>query len=251
MSHTDIDRAAIPRKTCLVFFLVDTSDFMAGQKIAALNSAIEETLAKFSEMNAVSADIEIEVAFLEFSYGARWLTPNGPIKVENYFWSDLDAGGLSDMGEAFRLLEEKLQTGDNGFFKREKFYYSPILWLMSAAAPSDDYKAHLIKLKENKWFKKSIKIALAIGDDVNDLLLTEFTGRKTAVVRVPDGISTGYKLSKMVRFIAPWDDCDDWDDADQWIIYADDSVISSPCVVSISDTTSQTLTPEDCEKWEC
>ena len=201
MAMTNIERESVPRKTTMLFFIIDTSGSMAGTRIGAVNSAIEQTLEKLREMNADSADAEIEVALLEFSSGARWLTPNGPMKVENYYWSDLDADGLTAMGEAFRMLEEKLHK-NSGFMQRASGSYAPVLFLMSDGEPNDDYRTHLTRLQNNGWFKASTKVALAIGDEANDFVLMEFTGSKEAVVRVPDGKNAGEKLAKMVQFIA-------------------------------------------------
>jgi len=201
MGVTNVERESVPRKTTVLFFLVDTSGSMAGQRIGAVNAAIEQTLEKLKEMNADSADAEIEVAFLEFSSGARWLTPNGPMKVENYYWNDMNADGLTHMGEAFRMLEEKLHKG-SGFMQRASGSYAPVLFLMSDGEPNDDYKTNLTRLQNNGWFKASLKVALAVGDDANDAVLMEFTGSKESVVRVPDGANAGEKLKKMIQFIA-------------------------------------------------
>ena len=201
MGMTNIERESVPRRTAILFFIIDTSGSMVGTRIGAVNSAIEQTLEKLREMNADNADAEIEVAMLEFSSGARWLTPNGPVKVENYYWNDLDADGLTAMGDAFCKLEEKLHQS-SGFMQRASGSYAPVLFLMSDGEPNDDYKTHLSKLQKNSWFKASTKVALAIGDEANDQVLMEFTGSKEAVVRVPDGVNAGEKLAKMVQFIA-------------------------------------------------
>jgi uncharacterized protein YegL len=206
MGLTNVEREIMPRKTTVLFFLIDSSGSMAGHRIGAVNSAIEQTLEKLKEMNESNADAEIEVAFLEFSTGAKWLTPNGPVKVENYYWTGLDANGLTYMGKAFSMLEEKLHK-DSGFLQRASGSYAPVLFLMSDGEPNendpnDDYRKNLAKLKNNKWFNASIKVALAIGDEANDSVLIEFTGSKESVVRVPDGENAGEKLRKMIEFIA-------------------------------------------------
>lgn len=201
MALTDEKRESVPCKTMVLFFIVDTSGSMSGTRIGAVNSAIEQTLEKLRDMNENNADAEIEVAFLEFSNGAQWLTPTGPMKVGNYYWSDLEADGLTYMGEAFKMLNEKLSK-TSGFMKRASGSHAPVLFLMSDGEPNDDYKTHLAKLQQNAWFKVSIKVALAIGDDANDHVLQEFTGSKESVVRVPDGQNAGEKLAKMVQFIA-------------------------------------------------
>jgi len=197
----------VPRKTCIVFFIIDASASMAGIRIGAFNSAIEQTLEKFKEINADSADAEIEIAILTFSSGARWLTPNGSVKVEYYYWNDLtaDESDRCDMGEAFRLLEEKLHRG-SGFMQKPSLSYAPILHLITDGEPTDDYKKYLTRLQNNRWFKVSLKIALAVGDDANDAVLMEFTGSKESVVRVADGVNAGEKLKKMIQFIAVAED---------------------------------------------
>jgi uncharacterized protein YegL len=225
-----IEQGSVPRKTAVAFFIIGTSGSMAGTRIGAVNSWMEQILAELCEMNADSADAEIEVALLEFSSGARWLTPNGPVKVENYYWSDLDVGGKHNMGEAFRMLEEKLHR-KNGFMQRATRAYAPILFLISDGEPSDDYRKHLARLKDNGWFKVATKGALAIGDEANDHVLMEFTGSEEAVVRVPDGKNIGEKWTKMVKFISV-----DYDVEDQ---RADLSLTTG--VYSISDDIRWTI----------
>jgi len=201
MSLSEIEKEKPPRKTMALFFIVDTSGSMAGSRIGAVNSAVEQTLEKLREMNADNLDAEIEVAFLEFSTGAKWLTDKGPMKVDNYYWNDMSASGMTDLGIAFKMLEEKLHK-TSGFMQRASGSLAPVMFLMSDGEPTDDYKTQLTKLKANKWFQVSTKVALAIGDQANDTVLKEFTGYDEAVVRIPDGENAGEKLAKMVKFLA-------------------------------------------------
>ena len=57
-------------------------------------------------------------------------------------------------------------------------------FLLSDGEPTDNYKHGLEKLKQNNWFKKAIKVAVAIGEDANKAVLAEFTGNKEAVLTV-------------------------------------------------------------------
>jgi len=206
MSHDKYENE--PRKTCVVFFVIDTSDAMSGEKIRVVNSAIKEMIEQFKIINSDNLCAEIGVAILAFSSGARWLTPNGPMKPENYSWSDLDAGGKRDIGEAFRMLEEKLHRS-SGFMQRANSSCKPIIFLMTDGEPTDVYKTHLARLQNNWWFKASNKVALAIGDEVNNHVLMEFTGSNEAVVRPGNA---GEKLARMIKFIAVTDEqvCTDY-----------------------------------------
>jgi len=202
MMHTDRIICAYPKKSLPIFFIIDTSGSMAGSRIAALNSAIEQMLEQLKEMNAERADAEIEIAFLEFSSGARWLTPNGLVKVDDFVFSELEANGLTDMGEAFKMLEEKLHR-NSGFMNRPSGFYAPIIILITDGEPTDDYKPYLAKLYENNWFKAAVKISLAIGNEVNDSILAEFTGHKEAIINVPDGEDVDLRdgFMKLVKII--------------------------------------------------
>jgi len=197
---TTIECSDVPRKTCLVFFVIGTSGSMAGTCIGALNSVMEQTIEKLREMNENSEDGVINVAILTFSSGARWLTPNGPIKAENFYWNDLEGAGAHDMGEAFRMLEEKLHW-NNGFMQWASGTYAPVIFLMSDGEPTDDYKPHLEKLQNNSFFRSSVKIAIPIGDAANDAILMAFTGSKEAIVRITNGRNAGSLLMKYLKFI--------------------------------------------------
>jgi uncharacterized protein YegL len=92
------------------------------------------------------------------------------------------------------MLNEKLSR--TGFMNETEGSYAPSIFLMSDGAPTDDYKAGLAELKQNKWFKAAIKVAVAIGDDANKDVLQEFTGNTECVltVRTPEA------LKKMIVF---------------------------------------------------
>jgi uncharacterized protein YegL len=68
---------------------------------------------------------------------------------------------------------------------------------MSDGEPTDDYKKGLSELRENKWYKYAIKVAVAIGEDANIDVLKEFTGNTEAVTTV----HTPEALLKWIRFV--------------------------------------------------
>jgi uncharacterized protein YegL len=179
-----------------MFFVVDTSGSMMGSKIGEVNSAIEEVIPELKDLSESRADAQIEIAVLEFSSGARWLTPNGPIEVENYVWNDMDASGVTDLGDACQELNEKLST--EGFMKRASGSFAPVIFLLSDGGPTDDYKKGLDVLRQNNWFKVAVKVAIAIGSDADISVLEEFTGKIEAVLEV----HSPAKLRKMIKFVS-------------------------------------------------
>ncbi len=189
------EAVTVPRRTMVLFFIVDTSGSMSGSKIGAVNTAIEEVLPELVDISKENADAQIKIAAMDFSTGCRWITP-APIEAENFTWNYLDASGVTDLGEACIKLNEKLSR--NEFMNDVVGSFAPAIFLLSDGAPTDDYIKGLSKLQENNWFKKAIKVAVAIGDDADISVLEEFTGNSESVLTV----HTPEALKKMIRFVS-------------------------------------------------
>ena len=177
----------VSRRTMTLFFIVDASGSMDGAKMGTLNSAIEEVIPEIRKISAENADAAIKIAVLEFSSGTRWITP-APMDAEDFTWSFLTADGLTDFGAACKQLNEKLSR--KAFMSDVAGSFAPAIFLLS--------DGELSKLMENNWFKKAIKVAVAIGEDANKAVLAEFTGNKEAVLTV----HTPEALTKMIRFVS-------------------------------------------------
>lgn len=190
------DEVDIPRRTMVLFFVVDTSGSMAGSKIGTVNTAIEETLPVIRDVSDDNADAEIKVAALSFSDGATWITSAGPMELDQFHWNGLEAGGLTDFGAACHALNEKLST--KAFMKEATGSFAPAIFLLSDGEPTDDWKEGLAVLKQNNWFKASVKVAMAIGSDANKDVLKEFTGHMEAVLEAHNAAI----LKKMIKFVS-------------------------------------------------
>ncbi|MDR2931733.1 MAG: VWA domain-containing protein [Oscillospiraceae bacterium] len=185
----------VARRTMVLFFVVDTSGSMDGSKIGSLNTAIEDVLPEIKQISQENVDAQIKIAVLEFSSGARWLTP-APMEVADYSWNYLNADGVTDLGAACAELNAKLSR--NAFMNDVAGSFAPAVFLLSDGEPTDDYKKPLEDLNNNNWFKKAIKVAVAIGDDANKDVLKEFTGSSETVLTVysPEA------LKKLIRFVS-------------------------------------------------
>lgn len=181
---------SLPRKVMTLFLLVDTSGSMTvNGNIGKVNSAIEEMIPLLQEVSNENADAEIKIAVLAFSTGCRWVTHDesghpGVESLEGFFWNDLEATGLTDMGAAFVELESKLSR--SAFLKSATGAYAPVIILLSDGQPTDDVQPGLDKLKRNNWYKAATKIALAV-DDSDAASLSGFTGTNETVLRVNSG----------------------------------------------------------------
>jgi uncharacterized protein YegL len=179
-----------------LFFLVDSSGSMDGSKIGALNGAMEEVIPMLRELSEENADALIKIAALQFSDGARWLTPSGPVEPAQFRWQTIYANGLTDFGAACAELNSKLST--KAFMAEASGSYAPALFLLSDGAPTDDWERNLNALKQNNWFKAGIKTAVAIGDDADTDVLAEFTGSHSAVL----GVHNAAALKKTIKFVS-------------------------------------------------
>ena len=158
-----------------------------------VNDTIENILPEIGEISSTNADAEIKIAVLEFSSGIEWMYPE-PISAEDFTWQNLEAGGLTSMGEAFKELNTKLSQ-TTGFMKEAAGSFAPAIIMLSDGEPTQEYKHALEKLKANNWFKAAIKVAISIGDDGNKDILVDFTGTKEAVYTVHNR----EQLKKIIR----------------------------------------------------
>ena len=180
----------MPRRVMTLFLLVDTSGSMTvNGNIGKVNSAIEEMIPLLQEVSDENADAEIKIAVLEFSNGCRWVTRDatgnpGVESLETFFWNDLEASGLTDMGAAFTELESKLSR--SAFLASATGAYAPVIILLSDGQPTDNIQTGLDKLKHNNWYKAATKIAIAV-DDGDTTALSGFTGTNETVLKVNSG----------------------------------------------------------------
>ncbi len=184
------------KKNLLLNFIVDRSGSMAGEKIGQVNASIREILQQIKDEDVCGADAELYVAVLTFSSGAKWVY-NKPISIDNFIWSDLDANGITDMGEAFKELNNKYSKEE--FFSDATHQHAvPVSILLTDGYPTDDYKKSLnILYKTNKWFIKSTKTAIAIGSDAKKEPLVEFTGNPESVFEVHNK----HQLAKIIKTV--------------------------------------------------
>lgn len=189
------ERVKIARRTMVLFFVVDTSGSMMGQKIGSVNDAIRETVPDLKDLSTNNPDAAIKIAAMQFDTNVNWLYPQ-PIDSENSQWNDLQANGLTSFGAALKELNHKLSKSQ--FLQEAAGSFAPVIILLSDGAPTDEYKSALEEIKKNNWFKHAIKIAIAIGNDADKNVLAEFTGNSEAVLEVHNRAM----LKAFIRFVS-------------------------------------------------
>ena len=171
-----------PRKEMVMFYLIDTSGSMDGDKIGQVNQAMEEIgpllreeVAKFND------DVNIKIAILKFSSGCSWVTPaTEPISIEDYAWNRMEAEGLTDFGAALIELNKRMTKDE--FLKSATGHYAPTIILLSDGEPTDEWEGPLKVLKNNNWFNVATKIAFNIQSNKDNLIA--FVGNSEAVIDV-------------------------------------------------------------------
>ncbi len=172
------------------FWIVDCSGSMYGEKIGAVNHAIQSTIPEMVDAAKNNPNAQLYVRTLKFATGATWVTAN-PVEIEDFAWDDLDAGGVTDLGQAFDLLAAQLTIPP-----MTNRALPPVLVLLSDGQPTDDYKRSLDKLLNLPWAKKSVRIAISIGQDADNSVLQAFTGNKELVLPA----NNPQMLVKMIRW---------------------------------------------------
>ena len=153
-------------------WLVDCSGSMMGEKIQSLNYAIRQTIPDMKEAAADNPNAQLYVRAITFSEGACWHIAT-PTPVDDFEWIDVEAQGLTDMGEAFKLVSEQLMMPP-----MPERALPPVLVLLSDGQPTDHYEENLQKLLALPWGKKAVKIAIAIGQDADEEVLSAFVNNK-------------------------------------------------------------------------
>jgi len=151
-----------------VIVLADISGSMAEEgKIQALNAAVKDMLASFSDEEDVQA--QIHVAIITFGRdGARLHLPLTPAAQAQ--WQDMPADGRTPMGAAFEqareLVEDRTRLPGRA--------YRPTLVLVSDGIPTDEWKPALERLLTSERASKAERMALAIGAEAENEVLQAF-----------------------------------------------------------------------------
>jgi len=172
------------------FWVVDCSGSMMGDKIATANFAIKDAIPGMRSAAEENPNAQLLIRTLRFETGAQWITPS-PVPVDEFEWEPLELGGLTSMGMAFDMLADQLEMPPMS----EKAL-PPVIVLLSDGNPTDDYKTGLTRLLNLPWGRKAVKIAIAIGQDVDISILEEFTGNRELVLQA----NNADQLAKMIKW---------------------------------------------------
>jgi len=80
--------------------------------------------------------------------------------VSEFRWQDIEAGGVTALGEALTMVGDALQPPlmtDRAL--------PPVIALVTDGLPTDDFQAGLNHLLSKPWGRQAVRIVVAIGED--------------------------------------------------------------------------------------
>lgn len=151
-----------------VIVLADVSGSMTiNGKIIALNDAISEMIATFAEEDDSRAEIHVSVV----TFGGVAASVHKKLApAENVTWEAMSANGRTPMGQAFTLAKDMIENKDIIPSRA----YRPTVVLVSDGVPTDDWEKPLKDLLTSERASKSMRLAMAIGEDADKKTLTAF-----------------------------------------------------------------------------
>lgn len=153
------------------FYICDCSGSMAAQgKMQALNQSIRQSLPGMARVARDNPEARVLVRAVAFADQARWHIAE-PTPVDQLQWRDLQAGGITAMGEALELIGSALHTPP-----MEERALPPVLVLISDGQPTDDFEAGLARMMREPWAQKAVRLAIALGHDADLEVLQQFIG---------------------------------------------------------------------------
>ena len=163
----------LSRRPLHFIYVCDCSGSMqASGKMQALNQAIRQSLPEMVQVSQQNPEAQIMVRVLSFADQALWhLGTPTPVDQVLPQWRDLEAGGLTAMGEAMEQLAAVLRTPP-----MDQRALPPVLVLISDGAPTDDFIDGLRTLMAEPWATKAVRLAIAIGHDADLEVLQQFIG---------------------------------------------------------------------------
>ncbi len=175
-------------------WIADSSGSMETDgKIQALNYAIRNAIPDMRKVADENPNAQVLVRAIKFSNGAQWHVSQ-PTDVADFEWTDLKAGGVTDMGKALSMVADQLKIPP-----MTDRALPPVLVLISDGQPTDNFESGLEALMDQAWGKKAVRIAIAIGEDADHDVLQKFIGH--AEIK-PLQANNSESLTKYIKWVS-------------------------------------------------
>lgn len=162
MSLKDFGAEKISGRPLEFIYIIDKSGSMMGQKIQTVNHAIGDVIPLMRESQENNINASIYVRVLTFSNDANWHIGERTL-VQDFSWdNNIEASGVTNMAKAIDMLTDALSVEN-----MPERGLPPLLILISDGKPTDEpeYLKALERFHNSPWVKKSVRLAISIGQD--------------------------------------------------------------------------------------
>lgn len=151
-----------------VYLLLDTSGSMYGEPIEAVKNGVQTLVAALRQ-----DPYALETAYLSvitFDNGARQVVPL--VELANFQVPNLQANGQTCMGEALRVLAQKVDQEVTRTTAETKGDWKPIVFMMTDGEPTDDLSSGIQAIRNRRI---GMIVACAAGAKANVQSLRQIT----------------------------------------------------------------------------
>ena len=149
------------QKNINIFFILDISGSMQGERIQSLNNAIRLSIEEARRLSNKNK-IKINFAILTFNNECKWITRNILCDVNDIVFKDLYGSNLTYFGQAVDELNSILKRSLFGEGINKQVYI-----FVSDGYSLDEWRVPIEKIKKNRWFTMGDKFAYILGNDVD------------------------------------------------------------------------------------
>ena len=162
------DAMTVARKQINFFYVLDTSGSMLEDgAIVQLNQAMRNTIRALIKVEEKLDRARTRVSVLQFASGCSWMNPDEAEDVRDLEWTDLAAGGQTNVGAAIEELSKKMKREE--LLESGTGIFMPVIIFMTDGRPTDPerYPKALAEAQKNKYYRDAIKIGFALGDNAD------------------------------------------------------------------------------------
>ena len=190
-------------KLLVVIFVVDCSRTMEGDRIAAVNAALEAVTGRLKEFKKDNG-VELKIAIMSFTSSAKWelqLTDIDEVSLVNM----KTRPGLTEYGNAFHELNKVLHA--ERYMKHTGKIASPAILFLTDGGPTDeDNVTELKELLKNRWFAASSRCVILLGDAICDESAKDAVSRfvknpETDILSAEESVEIVSKIETATRHI--------------------------------------------------
>lgn len=151
-----------------VYLLLDTSGSMSGEPIEALKNGVQVMISSLRQNPQA-----IETAFISvitFDSTAQQIIPL--TDLASFQMVDIKASGVTALGEALKLVSNKIDTEVAKTTTEQKGDWKPLVFIMTDGVPTDDWHSGLTEFKKRKT---AFTVACAAGSGADTNILKQIT----------------------------------------------------------------------------